>query len=102
MSLAVFPSSAIDAQRDGAPLIHSPSDIAPVASPARLTLGVEEEFHLVDLSTRRLTARAGEVLARLTPISDHGEYTAELQQSVVETNSAVSSTLEAQRQHLLS
>ena len=38
------------------------------------TLGVEEEFHLVDLKTRRLTARAPELLAGL---SDH--YVAELQ-----------------------
>lgn len=30
------------------------------------TLGVEEEFNLVDLKTRRLTARAPELLARLS------------------------------------
>ena len=32
------------------------------------TLGVEEEFHLVDLKTRRLTARAPELLERACPI----------------------------------
>ena len=45
------------------------------------TLGAEEEFHLVDLKTRRLTARAPELLAEL---SEH--YVAELQRCVVETN----------------
>ena len=30
-----------------------------------LTLGVEEEYHLVDLETRRLVARAPELLANL-------------------------------------
>jgi glutamate---cysteine ligase / carboxylate-amine ligase len=44
--------------------------------PECLTLGVEEEFHLVDLSTRRLTARASEVLERLSKA--RGTYAAEL------------------------
>lgn len=52
-------------------------------SPRRI--GVEEEFHLVDLGTRRLTARAPEVL-RLLPA---GTYVPELQRSVVEVNSDV-------------
>ena len=52
------------------------------------TLGVEEEFHLVDLKTRRLTVRAQEVLRGLSDI-----YVAELQQCVVEMNSGVSETL---------
>ena len=54
------------------------------------TLGVEEEFHLVDLKTRRLTARAPELLAEL---SDH--YVAELQRCVVETNTGVVDSLDA-------
>jgi glutamate---cysteine ligase / carboxylate-amine ligase len=66
----------------------------------RLTLGVEEEFHLVDLSTRRLTARASEVLAALA--SREGTYAAELQQSVVETNTGVCSTLDDLRSELVS
>src|SRR5271168_2662416 len=53
------------------------------------TLGVEEEFHLVDLKTRRLTARAPELLAEL---SDH--YVAELQRCVVETNTRVVDSLD--------
>jgi glutamate---cysteine ligase / carboxylate-amine ligase len=53
------------------------------------TLGAEEEFHLVDLKTRRLTARAPELLAQLT-----GDYVAELQRCVVETNTRVVDSLE--------
>jgi carboxylate-amine ligase len=63
-----------------------------------LTLGVEEEFHLVDLSSRRLTPRASEILERLPHA--RGSYVAELQQSVVETNSAVTSSLDELRQNL--
>ena len=53
------------------------------------TLGAEEEFHLVDLKTRRLTARAPELLSQLT-----GDYVAELQRCVVETNTPVVESLE--------
>ncbi len=53
------------------------------------TLGAEEELHLVDLKTRRLTARAPELLAELT-----GDYVAELQRCVVETNTRVVDSLE--------
>jgi glutamate---cysteine ligase / carboxylate-amine ligase len=60
------------------------------------TLGVEEEFHLVDLKTRRLTARAPELLDEL---SDH--YVAELQRCVVEMNSRVVDTLDGLRNELL-
>ena len=59
------------------------------------TLGAEEEFHLVDLKTRRLTARAPELLADL---SDN--YVAELQRCVVETNTRVVDSLEALRGEL--
>ena len=55
------------------------------------TVGVEEEFHLVDLTTRRLTARAPEVLGPLSETSD--SYVAELQRCVVEMNSSVVCTL---------
>jgi carboxylate-amine ligase len=67
--------------------------------PQRLTLGVEEEFHLVDLSTRRLTPRASEVLNGLS--TSKGTYAAELQQTVVETNSLVVDTLDALRRNLV-
>ncbi len=59
------------------------------------TMGVEEEFHLVDLKTRRLTARAPELLAELSDT-----YVAELQRCVVEMNSGVVDTLEDLRADL--
>jgi carboxylate-amine ligase len=65
----------------------------------RLTLGVEEEFHLVDLRTRRLTSRAGEVLAALA--NSRRTYAAELQQTTVETNTDVVETLDDLRRNLI-
>jgi carboxylate-amine ligase len=60
-------------------------------------MGVEEEFHLVDLRTRRLTTRAPELLAKLPP-----DYVAELQRCVIETNTGVVDDLDALRTDLLS
>ena len=60
------------------------------------TLGAEEEFHLVDLKTRRLTARAPELLAELTE-----DYVAELQRCVVETNTQVVDSLAGLREELI-
>ena len=65
---------------------------------APLTLGIEEEFHLVDLRTRQLTARAAEVLAGLS--GSAFSYAAELQQTVVETNSQVCDSLPQLSEHL--
>ncbi len=62
----------------------------------RRKLGVEEEFQLIDLETRRLTPRAPELLSRLP---DDG-YVDELQQCVVEVNSGVFDTLEGLRADL--
>jgi glutamate---cysteine ligase / carboxylate-amine ligase len=61
------------------------------------TFGVEEEFHLVNLKTRRLTARAPEVLDVLS-----NSYVAELQRCVVEMNSGVVHTLDRLRADLQS
>jgi len=58
-------------------------------APVLPTIGVEEEFHVVDLKSRELVPRAGEILNRLPGES----YTAELYRSVVETNSRVCTTL---------
>jgi carboxylate-amine ligase len=58
-----------------------------------LTLGVEEELHVVDLKTRELVPRAPEVLSRL----DAASFSAELHRSVVETNTAVTPTLDGLR-----
>ncbi|MBX6388262.1 MAG: carboxylate--amine ligase/circularly permuted type 2 ATP-grasp protein [Frankia sp.] len=46
-------------------------------------VGVEEEFHILDLVTRQLVPRAQEILARLPA----DRFTGELLRSVVETNS---------------
>jgi hypothetical protein len=51
--------------------------------PESVAVGVEEEFHTVDLRTRRLTARADSLVEQL-PASSFGS---ELQRSVLETNS---------------
>jgi len=44
---------------------------------------VEEEFHTVELGTRRLTARAGKLIEQLPA----GRFGSELQRSVLEANS---------------
>jgi carboxylate-amine ligase len=62
-----------------------------------LTLGVEEELHVVDLETRELVARAPEVLDRL----DARSYSAELHRSVVETNTAVCPGLDDLRAEII-
>ena len=50
--------------------------------PSALTLGVEEELHLVDLESWQLAARAPQLLSRL-PTEN---FSAELQRTTVETN----------------
>ena len=62
------------------------------------SIGVEEEFHLVDLTTRRLAPRASELLGRL---GGEGPYVAELQNCVVETNTSVLLRLIDLREELL-
>jgi len=58
-----------------------------------LTLGAEEELHVVDLVTRELVPRAQEVLDQLDP----ADFSAELHRSVVETNTPVATTLDGLR-----
>ncbi|HEY1989961.1 MAG TPA: glutamate--cysteine ligase [Acidimicrobiales bacterium] len=57
--------------------------------PTARTLGIEEEMQVVDGETFRLAFRAPQLLRRLP---DHG-YSAELQRSTVETNTAVCNSL---------
>ncbi|MCE5290299.1 MAG: carboxylate--amine ligase/circularly permuted type 2 ATP-grasp protein [Nocardiaceae bacterium] len=52
------------------------------------TMGVEEEFHLVDAKTRRLAPRAPELLRQLPE-----DYVAELQRCVIEINTGISNSL---------
>ncbi|RYP91754.1 hypothetical protein DL770_002098 [Monosporascus sp. CRB-9-2] len=65
--------------------------------PSALTLGIEEELHLVDLKTWRLCARAPQVLAQLP----ERHFKAELQRTTVETNTDVMHTLGDLREELL-
>lgn len=59
-------------------------------------LGVEEEFHVVDLQTRRSAPEVDALLAQL----DGAEFAPELQRSLVETNTPVCATLDELRHHL--
>jgi carboxylate-amine ligase len=59
-------------------------------------LGVEEEFHVVDLQTRRSAPEVDALLAQL----DGAEFAPELQRSLVETNTPVCATLDELRGHL--
>jgi hypothetical protein len=51
--------------------------------PESMAAGVEEEFHTVDLATRRLTARAGRLVEQLPA----DRFSSELRQSVLAANS---------------
>src|ERR1700754_3261805 len=59
-------------------------------------LGVEEEFHVVDLESRRSASEVDSLLAQL----DGAEFAPELQRSLVETNTPVCGTLDELRGHL--
>src|SRR3954465_14332782 len=63
-----------------------------------LTLGVEEELHVVDLRTRELVPRAPEVLDQ----HDAAHFSAELHRSVVETNTPVAAGLDELRGGIVS
>jgi carboxylate-amine ligase len=69
-------------------------DLKKIGQP--LTIGVEEEFHIVDLQTRRPVPRAAELLARVAD----DRTVPELQASMVETNSMVCTTLDEVRADL--
>src|SRR3954454_23102749 len=60
---------------------------------AELTLGAEEELHLIDTRRWELSARAPQILSRL---SDKF-YSAEIQRTTVETNTAVVKALDGLR-----
>src|SRR3954462_13966080 len=64
---------------------------------AELTLGAEEELHLIDLDSWELSARAPQLLSRLPSAS----YSAEIQRTTVETNTAVVTSLAELREELL-
>ncbi|HET9873891.1 MAG TPA: carboxylate--amine ligase/circularly permuted type 2 ATP-grasp protein [Propionibacteriaceae bacterium] len=62
-----------------------------------LTLGVEEELHLIDMSTFRLAGRAPALLAQLS--REH--FSSELQRTTVEVNTAVCDSLHDLRADLV-
>src|SRR6478609_6856606 len=64
---------------------------------AELTLGAEEELHLIDLQSWKLSARAPQLLSRL-PTEN---FAAEIQRSTVETNTEVVDSLDGLRRELL-
>ncbi|MCJ1695643.1 carboxylate--amine ligase/circularly permuted type 2 ATP-grasp protein [Rathayibacter caricis] len=64
---------------------------------AELTLGAEEELHLIDLETKQLAAHAPQVLARLPK----DNFSAELQRTTVETNTPVVDSLDGLREQLI-
>ncbi|GAA5110642.1 carboxylate--amine ligase/circularly permuted type 2 ATP-grasp protein [Pseudonocardia adelaidensis] len=59
-------------------------------------LGVEEEFHVVDLGSRRAAPQVDALLAQL----DGTEFAPELQRSLVETNTPPCGTLDELRSHI--
>ncbi len=61
------------------------------------TIGVEEEFHLVDPETREIAPVADRVLSK----TDDDQVEPELQESQVETGSAVCETLDDVRRDLI-
>ncbi|MFZ7087686.1 glutamate--cysteine ligase [Curtobacterium sp. RRHDQ10] len=64
---------------------------------AELTLGAEEELHLIDLETKRLSAQAPRLLSKLPG----DRYGAELQRTTIETNVPVVTTLTDLRTEIL-
>ncbi|HVM18399.1 MAG TPA: glutamate--cysteine ligase [Egibacteraceae bacterium] len=64
-----------------------------------LTIGVEEEFHVVDPDTRTLSNDGDKVLLEVEDIGDN-RFEAEIKQSMVETATAVCSTLDEVRSNL--
>jgi len=70
---------------------------APGASACQLTLGAEEELHLIDLERWQLSARAPQILARLPEVN----YSAEIQRTTVETNTDVVTSLGGLRDELV-
>ncbi len=70
-----------------------------MTAPAVPRFGIEEEFHLVDPRTRATAPDAGTVLEGLSDTGG-GQYEKELHQAMVETGTAVCSTLAEARSEL--
>ncbi len=72
-----------------------------IAAARDVVLGVEEEFHLVDLGTRSAVPRVPELLDELAAL-DADAFAAELKPSIIETNSDPTASLTDLRADLLS
>ena len=71
-----------------------------IAAAGSVVLGVEEEFHLVDLETRCAVPRVPELLDELAAL-DADAFAAELKPSIIETNSDPTASLRDLRTDLL-
>jgi carboxylate-amine ligase len=71
-----------------------------IAAAGDVVLGVEEEFHLVDLETRCAVPRVPELLDELAAL-DADAFAAELKPSIIETNSDPTASLRDLRTDLL-
>lgn len=63
------------------------------SSTPQFTVGVEEEFHVVDPGTRRLSPRAAGILERLDTSGRRSPFSGEVQASMAETRAGPSQTL---------
>lgn len=80
------------------PAVPSSATTPPLRSVGVLrSLGVEEEFHLVDLASRRVTPQAADLLRAL----DGGPFVPEMNSSMIETNTDVVVRLPELHQELL-
>ncbi|HKF86518.1 MAG TPA: hypothetical protein VKB85_00400 [Propionibacteriaceae bacterium] len=64
---------------------------------AEFTLGAEEELHLIDLATSKLSAWAPQLLSRIAPRN----YAAEIQRTTVETSTEAVGSLAGLREELI-
>jgi carboxylate-amine ligase len=81
----------------GAEPTPGPLPASPAPAGEFVRLGVEEEFHVVDLASRELVAQAPAILEQLPA----GTFSDELQRSVVESNSPVCEELTGLREALV-
>ena len=86
--------------RDTVPLACTPMSDDRMAAAGSVVLGVEEEFHLVDLETRSAVPRVPELLDELAAL-DADAFAAELKPSIIETNSDPTASLSDLRTDLL-
>ncbi len=78
------------------PSVPEAPTTSPGTVPRRATLGVEEEFHIIDPATGMLVPQAGRLLARLDDT-----FTSELHQSSIESRTQVCTSLDQLRDELV-